>query len=169
MTYGTYGSRKGLWKNSNYTNVKSDFMWMLTLCKKTPDMLWEDVRSAFNFCDVIYADRLPVQKVAWTQLGIQQKSPQGGVPTICDLTKRSSFSHATVACRSHKATSNQKPAYVSVKVLNLQIKVSMFKVLLTHSWSLMSNCSWMPNVGEVRSNLMPSSCTNTSGRYGIHY
>ena len=32
---------------------------------------------------------------------------------------------------------------------------------------LMSNCSWMPNVGEVRSNLMPSSCTNTSGRYSI--
>ena len=159
MTYGTYGSRQDLWEDSKYTNVKSDFMWMLTLCSKKKrltccEKMWSMMQTGC-LCKKLRGHRISESS--------RKVHREVYLPSVTSPILIWTFSHAG---------NSKYISHIQLKTCicfsqSLQLtksKSPCSKVLLTHWWSLMSNCSWMPNVGEVRSNLMPSSCTNTSGR-----
>lgn len=128
MTYGTYGSRQDLWEHSNYTNVKSDFMWMLTLCSKKN--AWHAVRrcefrapSTFG----MWSDCRPVAcaKSCVDTVGNPAEKSTGRCTYHLWPHQKIFISHAAVACISHIQL--KTCIRFQSKSSTYHIKVSMFK------------------------------------------
>ena len=168
MTYGAYGSRKDLWEDSNYTNIKSDMNAdvdpvpknHLTCCEKCFQLLWCDL------CRPVACAKSCVDTVG----NPAKKSTGRCTYHLWPQPKNVHFPCRSSMYKNHIQPKTCIPFSQSLQLTSRGLHVQSF----CNTWMivddlLMSGCSWMPNVGEVRSNLMPSSCTNTSGRYSIDH